>query len=272
MLTKPKRTNLEIRTMKVGRQTLRVGIKPGPSDVPPLLLFNGIGASLELASTFMQSIRTVKVIIFDVPGIGGSPGYDLPYRLPTIARLSADLVRALGHDEVDVAGISWGGALAQQFARQFPRLCRKLVLMATAPGSIMVPAKLSVLLKLISPRRYVDRSYMAAIAAEIYGGAFLDDPALVASHANATTAINSLGYFYQLLAAAGWSSLPWLHSLRQPTLVLSGNDDPIVRPINGWILSILIPNSTFEVLDDGHLFVISQPDAVAKIVESFLRK
>ena len=110
MLTKPNRTDLEIRTMKVGKQMLRVGIKPGPGDVPPLLLFNGIGASLELASTFMQSMRNVKVIIFDVPGIGGSPRSDLPYRLPTIARLGADLVHALGHDEVDVAGVSWGGA------------------------------------------------------------------------------------------------------------------------------------------------------------------
>lgn len=271
MLTKPSRTELEIRTMQIGKQMLRVGIKPGPSDVPPLLLFNGIGASLKLASTFMQSMRAVKVIIFDVPGIGGSPRYDLPYRLPTIARLGADLMHALGHDEVDVAGVSWGGALAQQFARQYPALCRKLVLMATSPGSIMVPGRLSVLLKLASPRRYVDRSYMGAIAAEIYGGAFRDDPALVASHANAITDVNSLGYFYQLLAVVGWSSLPWLHSLKQPTLVLSGNDDPIVRPINCRILSALIPNARFETLDDGHLFMVSQPDAVAEMVESFLR-
>ena len=272
MLMKVDPPGLEIRTMKVGGRMLRVGIKPGPRGVPPQLLFNGIGASLELASTFMQSLAGLEVIIFDVPGIGGSPGFDLPYRLPAIARLGAELVKALGHDIVDVGGISWGGGVAQQFARQFPRLCRKLVLMATAPGSTMVPAKLSVLLKLASPRRYVDRSYMAAIAAEIYGGAFREDPALVASHAAATTGVNSMGYLYQLIAVAGWTSLPWLHLLRQPTLVLSGRDDPIVRPVNGWILATLIPNSTYHVLDDGHLFVVSQPDTVARMVESFLRR
>jgi poly(3-hydroxyalkanoate) depolymerase len=271
MLMKTDRPDLEIRTMKVGNRILRVGIKHGRDDVRPLLLFNGIGASLELAATFMRSM-TGKVVIFDVPGIGGSPGFELPYRLSTIARLGADLMKILGHDSMDVAGVSWGGAVAQQFARQYPHRCRKLVLIATAPGSIMVPARLSVLLKLVSPRRYIDRSYMAAIAAEIYGGAFRDNPALVASYASATSKINGLGYLYQLLAAAGWSSLPWLHSLRQPTLVVSGSDDPIVRPINGWILSALIPNSTYEVLDDGHLFIVSQPDAVAQKVESFLRE
>jgi poly(3-hydroxyalkanoate) depolymerase len=272
MLMKTGQSDLEIRTIEVRDRMLRVGIKQGPDDVPPLLLFNGIGANLELATTFMRSMTSTKVVIFDVPGIGGSPGFDLPYRFPTIARLGADLMKILGHDTVDAAGISWGGAVAQQFARQYPTLCRKLVLIATAPGSIMVPARLSVLLKLVSPRRYVDRSYMAAIAAEIYGGAFRDDPALVARHANATSNVNGFGYLYQLLAAAGWTSLPWLHSLRQPTLVLSGSDDPIVRPVNGWILSKLIPDSTYEVLDDGHLFVVSQPDAVARMVESFLRK
>jgi hypothetical protein len=47
-------------------------------------------------------------------------------------------------------------------------------------------------------------------------------------------------YLYQLLARAGWTSLPWLWSLQQPTLVLSGSDDPLVRPINGRILAALI--------------------------------
>jgi len=74
MLMKVDPPGLEIRTMKVGGRMLRVGIKPGPRGVPPLLLFNGIGASLELASTFMQSLAGLEVIIFDVPGIGGSPG------------------------------------------------------------------------------------------------------------------------------------------------------------------------------------------------------
>jgi poly(3-hydroxyalkanoate) depolymerase len=263
---------IEIRMIQVGRQMLRVGIKPGAKDRPPLLLFNGIGANLELAGTFMRALPSVEAIIFDIPGIGGSPAPSFPYRPSTIAKLAANLVAQLGYDKVDVAGISWGGGMAQQFAHQYPDACRKLILMATAPGSIMVPAKPSILFKMVSPRRYMDQGYMQAIASEVYGGAFRKDPSLIAAHARGMTRATNLGYLYQLIAMAGWTSLLWLSFLKQHTLVLSGRDDPIVRPINGWIMAKLIPNARFQVIDDGHLFVVSQPDAIAEIVELFLRE
>jgi hypothetical protein len=53
--------------------------------------------------------------------------------------------------------------------------------------------------------------------------------------------VTSLGYLFQLLAMTGWTSLPWLWSLRQPTLVPMGRDDPLVPPVNGRILARLIP-------------------------------
>ena len=49
------------------------------------------------------------------------------------------------------------------------------------------------------------------------------------------------GYLGQLYAIAGWTSLPWLHGLRQPTLVIAGDDDPIVPSTNGRILSPVHP-------------------------------
>ena len=53
---------------------------------------------------------------------------------------------------------------------------------ATSPGAIMVPGRLSVIWKLATPRRYIDRAYMRSIAAEIYGGAFRHDPDLTTRH------------------------------------------------------------------------------------------
>jgi pimeloyl-ACP methyl ester carboxylesterase len=87
-----------------------------------------------------------------VPGVGGCPAPTLPYRPSRLARLGADLVAELGYQEVDVAGVSWGGAIAQQLAHQYPKLCRRLVLAATSPSAIMVPARLSVLWKMATPR------------------------------------------------------------------------------------------------------------------------
>ncbi len=236
---------IEARQITIDGQLLQVAIRHGSGSGPPLLLFNGIG-------------------------VGGSPRPPLPYRPSTLARLGAGLVAELGYAEIDVAGVSWGGGIAQQFAHQYPKLCRRLVLAATAPGFTMVPASPAVLWKMATPRRYTDKGYMNRVAADIYGGAFRDDPSLIGRHAAAMHGARNLGYLYQLLAMSGWTSLPWLWSLPQPTLVLMGRDDPLVPPVNGHILAGLIPNAELRMIDDGHLFIVTRPAETAALIEAFL--
>jgi len=261
---------IQVRQISIGGQSLRVAIRHGSGRLPPLLLFNGIGANWELARPFLEALTSTTAIIFDVPGVGGSPRPRLPYRPSTLARLAAGLVAELGHAEIDVAGVSWGGGIAQQFAHQYPKFCRRLVLAATAPGFTMVPASPAVLWKMATPRRYTDKDYLNRIAADIYGGAFRRDPSLIGGHAAAMHGARNLGYLYQLLAVSGWTSLPWLWSLPQPTLVLAGSDDPLVLPINGRILAGLIPNAEFRMIDDGHLFFVTRPAETAAVIEAFL--
>ena len=109
---------MEISLLEVGGQVLRVGIRRGEKARPPLLLFNGIGANIESIEPFLDALNGPETIIFDVPGVGGSPAPWLPYRPWTLVRLSARLLEQLGYEQVDVLGVSWGGALAQQFAFQ----------------------------------------------------------------------------------------------------------------------------------------------------------
>src|SRR5260221_13354627 len=111
---------------------------------------------------------------------------------------------------------------------------------------------------------------MNRIAADIYGGAFRYDPSLIGRHATAMHGTRNIGYLYQLLAMAGWTSLPWLWSLPQPTLILMGSDDPLVRPINGRMLALLIPNAQLRMIEDGHLFMVTRPVETARIIEEFL--
>jgi poly(3-hydroxyalkanoate) depolymerase len=256
--------------MSVDGQRLMVAVKRATSARPPLLLFNGIGANWELARPFLEALMDTTAIIFDVPGVGGSPLPRTPYRPSGLARLAAQLMADLGHREVDAAGVSWGGGTAQQFAHQYPRLCRRLVLAATSPGAIMIPGRPQALLRIATPRRYWDKAHMAKIAPEIYGGAFRNDPAMIRRHAEATSGAAGLGYVYQLLAMAGWTSLPWLGSLSQPTLILMGRDDPLVPVANGRLMARLIPNARLEVIDDGHLFVVTRPVETARRIERFL--
>ncbi len=261
---------IEARQVTIDGQLLQVAIRHGGGSGPPLLLFNGIGANWELAKPFLEALTSTTAVIFDVPGVGGSPRPLLPYRPSTLARLAAGLAAELGYTEVDAAGVSWGGGVAQQFAHRYPKLCRRLVLAATAPGFTLVPASPSVLWKMATPRRYTDKGYINRVAADIYGGAFRYDRSLIGRHASAMHGAGRIGYFYQLLAMAGWTSLPWLWSLPQPTLVLMGSDDPLVPPINGHILAGLIPNAELRMIDDGHLFLVTRPVETAALIEAFL--
>jgi poly(3-hydroxyalkanoate) depolymerase len=264
---------MQIQTVDLDGQTLRVGIRHGSDLSPPLLIFNGIGANLELVEPFAAALEDVEVIIFDIPGVGGSPVPAAPYRFSTLSVLADKLLSRLGYEgPVDVLGVSWGGALAQQFAHLYPVRCRRLILAATSPGVVMVPARLSVLSKLIGPRRYTDPAYLEKIGAEIYGGAYRRDPALLREHSRHIQAPRGRGYIYQLLAAWGWSSLPWLGSLRQRTLVMHGNDDPIVPLTNAKILAARIRDATLYVIDDGHLFLVARAKDVAPVVHRFLRQ
>ncbi len=116
------------------------------------------------------------MIRFDLPGIGGSPLPVVPYHMTTLAPLVGQLVRQLGHEQVDVLGFSWGGGLAQQFAVSQAEQCRRLVLVGTGTGLIMVPGRPQVLAKMLTPRRHRDPGYARRIAAELYGGTMRTHP------------------------------------------------------------------------------------------------
>lgn len=264
---------MQIQMIDLDGQALRVATWQGSGASPPLLIFNGIGANLELVTQFVAALEDVSVIIFDIPGVGGSPAPLVPYRFSTLSVLTDKLLSRLGYEgQVDVLGVSWGGALAQQFARLYPRRCRRLVLAATSPGVVMVPGKLSVLSKMIGPRRYVDPAYLQQVGAELYGGTYRRDPSLLKEHSQHIQPPRGRGYLYQLLAAAGWTSLTWLGALRQRTLVMHGNDDPIVPLTNAKILAGRIRDATLYVIDDGHLFLITRASEVAPVVRRFLRQ
>jgi poly(3-hydroxyalkanoate) depolymerase len=251
---------------------LRVGVRLGKQERPPLLFFNGIGASIELAEPLFDAMNGQGAVVFDVPGVGGSPAPTMPYRPRTLARMSAKLLDQLGYEQVDVLGVSWGGALAQQFAFQHADRCRRLVLAATSPGHAMVPGKPSVLLRMASPRRYKDPDYMKRVAGDLYGGAFRNSPELVGKHLRHVHWSSDYGYYLQLIAGFGWTSLPWLSFLQQPTLVMAGTDDPIVPIVNARILTRLIPYARLVTVNDGHLFLVTSAAASAEIILEFLNE
>jgi poly(3-hydroxyalkanoate) depolymerase len=263
-----------VRTVVAGGQHLRIAVRPGDGTRTPLVLANGIGASLELLQPFVDALDpSIEVIRFDPPGVGGSPLPRLPYRLPALARLVARLLDQLGHPVVDLLGISWGGGLAQQFALCHRRRCRRLVLAATGTGTLMVPARPRVLARMATPRRYLDPDYAERITADLYGGTMRSDPARARALLHGRTRVGPpRGYLYQLAAGAGWSSLPLLPFIRQPTLLLAGDDDPIIPLPNARIMRRLLPDAELHVYHGGHLALLTEAAELAPIVDRFLRR
>ena len=242
---------------------------------PPLLLITGLGASLDLGVPFEREVaaRGLQVISFDAPGIGQSSPYRWPRRMPGIARTVELILDALGYERVDVLGVSLGGVIAQQLAHQAPDRVRRLVLAATGPGLGGLPGSPRVLLSLATPRRYYQPDYYRRVAGHVYGGAARRDPdaLLHGSLARFIERPTLSGYLGQIYAITGWTSVPWLRTLRQPTLVLAGDDDPIVPLINGRILAWCIPDARLHVVrNGGHLFLLEDPAAIAALVSDFL--
>ena len=243
----------------------------GPEDAArTLLVFNGIGASLDAVAPVSGYFGRTRILTFDVPGVGGSPTPLIPYRFAWLSRMTARLLDKLGVDEVDVLGVSWGGAAAQQFVYDHQSRCRSMTLCATSAGMVMVPGNVKVLRKMATPKRYLDPEHMVNIGPDIYGGQLRFNRELLNIHAGSLKAGDARGYVYQLLAGMGWTSWLWLPQIEVPTLLLMGGDDPLIPIVNGKILLKRLPNAQMVVMDCGHLFILSKPDETAQRVEAFI--
>lgn len=265
-------TTAEISMENVGGRVLRVARwrLDEPSDHPPILFFNGIGANIEAVAPLAEALSDRGFIMFDMPGVGKSPDPLIPYNPASITWTTAKLLDRFGLDEVDVMGISWGGAIAQHFALQYPGRTRKLVLVATTAGMLMVPGNPAALTKMANPRRYVDAAFMAEHFETLYGGA-LGNLSGKGGHMDRLTPPSPRGYMYQLMAMLGWSSAPALPFMKKDTLILMGDEDQIVPLLNGKFLNMLIPNSELVVMEGGgHLFLLSHKDQSIAAIRGFL--
>lgn len=239
---------------------------------PPLLLINGLGAGIEMWNPFVRRIRDREVITFDLPGAGRSGHARWPLRMNQLAELVRDLLDRLDRERVDLLGYSLGGMLAQEVARRFPDRVGRLVLAATSPGVPSVPPNPLAALLMLTPARYYDRRIAEMIVPLIAGGRTSRERNVMRRGVDLRLADppTITGYLHQLYSVCAWSSHSWLGQLRQPTLVLHGDEDPLVPLINARYLAWVIRGGQLHVMPGaGHLFLLDQPDDSIAAIESF---
>jgi poly(3-hydroxyalkanoate) depolymerase len=249
---------------------LRVGRR---GNGRPLLLVTGIGAHLDMWAPFARHAGERELIAFDPPGAGLSQRPRGPLRMGGLADVVRKLLDELRLERVDVLGYSFGGALAQELARRAPDRVRRLVLCATGPGLGGSPPRPVAALMLATPARYYHPRLLAMTLPHIAGGRTAREPGVLAAHAGERLQRppDPLGYAFQLYAIAGWSSLPWLKRLAQPTLVVAGEQDPSVPLRNARMLAARIPDARLHVVHGGgHLFLLDEPENAAGTIREFL--
>ncbi|WP_426234569.1 alpha/beta fold hydrolase [Pseudomonas sp. TWP3-2] len=231
----------------------------------PLLLLNGLGGLMRTFDPLREELGDYTTITLDVPGVGKSQMPRWPMRLPRHADLIAEMLKQLGIDQIDVFGVSWGGALAQEFALRYPKMVRRLILAATSAGPAM----------LVKPADILD-FFGASKTANLRkqeGSCNSIQTLLRLGVAKRMLTTNPRSYLYQLAALVGWTSLLRLFRLRQRTLILTGERDTLVLPYNAHILRRSIRRAELQVIEgEGHFFVVTSARRTAEAIREFLCK
>ena len=152
--------------------------------------------------------------------LGDNPRLVASYVQPELALV----LDAAGLDDADVVGFSHGGAVAQEFAHDFPDRVRRLVLVSTSCGVGATPGTGGAILR--------------GLGRPVEG--------------NAWPIPDLLGMFWQSLAVSAWSSIPFLGTIAAPTLVVCGSRDRVVPPSNSRVLAGRIPGAALRMLPGGH--------------------
>ncbi len=239
----------------------------------PLLLINGLGGHSSMWEPLLHHFDGHRIITFDSPGAGRSSVPMLPVPISRLADLCAAVLTSCGVEWADVIGYSYGGAVAQQFARDYPRRIRRLVLAATTAGIGGIPGSPRALTVLSTPVRFYSKTYFDRTAELTFGGRTGRNARVRAEilESRMKNPPSMMGYSMQIAGASGWSSLPFLHQIPHETLVVCGDDDPLVPVANAYQLVSLIPRSTLHIAENaGHLFLWDDGKRQGVVINEFL--
>jgi 3-oxoadipate enol-lactonase len=240
---------------------------------PPLLLIMGLGYTHQMwhRTTPLVS-RHFRTILLDNRGVGQSDVPPGPYPIPTMAADAAAVLDAAGVESADVYGVSMGGMIAQEFALQYPKRVRKLILGCTACGGPKVVRAEPDVNNVLMMRGSLTMEEGIQVAIPyIYDcntpRARIDEDLAI----RRTSYPKAEAYTAQLMGILAWEPYSRLGGINAPTLVIHGENDRLVPAGNGRLIAESIVGSKLVILPNAsHIYMTDQPEASHKAVMDFL--
>lgn len=241
------------------------------SSGPPVVLISGTGGDLRRDPNRHRHPLTKRctVLMYDQRGLGRTSKPDGPYSMAGYADDAAALMDALGWDDADIVGISFGGMVAQELVLRHPGRVRQLVLACTSSGGrggssfdllsndgLAPEQRARTMLPIMDTRNDPDTDPPTyAPLYETLG------PAMTLPPLNADDPRATLGARLQLEARAGHDTWDRLPTVDNETFVIGGRYDGQAPPANVERLAARIPNAELRFFDGGHLFFLQDRSA-----------
>ncbi len=261
----------EITSTTIHLRGLNIHVQMCGGTGPALLMYNGAFAEVDLWKALLPYLKGFRIIMFDPPGVGQTEIPLLPMNMFALAELGTLVLDFLEIEKAHVLGVSFGGATAQQMALMHPRRVDKLVLVSTSFGGFALPGKLKSFYYFCQPSSHKPGK-VEKVAGELYGGRLREEPEIINS-LHMTRAPSLRAAMLRMSALMGWTSLPWMWAIRQPTLIVAGNDDPVTRLFNHKVMARMIPKARLHVVPDGgHMVLLDSPERVGPVISKFLRE
>ena len=197
-----------------------------------------------------------EVILFDNAGVAASGGETTNTVMETTPHCVA-FCRALGLEAINIVGFSLGGMIAQQLALDHPDLVRRLILLGTAPrgGEGLTFTELSSEEQTDPVAFLLGAFFSPSEASQEAGREYLKR--LESRKEDRDLPVSRNSVVAQLAAIREWGTIPatgrysTLKDITHPTLIVHGNKDIVVPPINAFILAEHLPNAQLIVYSDS---------------------
>lgn len=230
----------------------------GPRGATPLLLSNYFAANMDDWDPKVTNGFAAEhdVILFDYPGIGRSSG-ETPSTVAALTKHCVAFCRAIGLTQFDVIGFSLGGMIAQQLGAEYPDLLRRIILLGTGPrgGEGLVFDDLSAD-ELDDTSALLKKAFFTqSEASQASWRAYMER--LKSRSTDRDTPVSKQSALAELAAIREWGVIPasdrfaMLSKIQHPTLIVHGNKDVVVMPINAFLLAEHLPNAQLIMYPDS---------------------